>query len=106
MTTPTDLIARYFALAPSTDRDAYVDLFAPDAVVEDEGRKRNGFAEIRAWRAEVPSVTYTVLSVVPEGTDEVAVASIAGDFPGSPVELRFAFRFTADGRIEHLAIRV
>lgn len=105
MTSFDALIDRYFELAPSPDRDAYFALFAPDATVEDEGRERHGIAEIRAWRTEVPRVTYTVQSVAPAEAGHLAVARIAGDFPGSPVDLTYAFRFDAEGRIAYLAIR-
>ena len=31
--------------------------------------------------------------------------TVAGDFPGSPVDLRFWFRFSADGLVAALRIR-
>jgi hypothetical protein len=99
-----ELVTRYFALAPGADREAYFAQFAPDAVVEDEGRERHGIQEIRAWRTEVVPVTYTVTSIGPDGDGELARARIAGDFPGSPVTLGFRFTF-AGGRISSLVIR-
>ena len=39
-----------------------------------------------------------------DGLDDARVA-VSGDFPGSPVDLTFGFRFDAQGRISHLAIR-
>ena len=43
----------------------------------------------------------------PPGSDatEVAVAEISGDFPGSPVDLSFTFRFDERDRIAALTIR-
>ncbi len=62
-----DLISRYFDLATSPDREQWFALFADEVVVEDDGRTRRGIEEVRAWRAEVPSVTYDVTDVlVPE----------------------------------------
>jgi hypothetical protein len=51
-------------------------------------------------------VTYTVRSVEPIAEGRRAHTEIAGDFPGSPVLLRFDFAFAADGRITRLAIGV
>lgn len=99
-----DLVDRYFALAPSGG-ERYLAQFADDVVVEDEGQQRHGIEEVRAWRQDVPPVTYTVRDVSDADGQTVAVTRIAGEFPGSPVDLRFAFRFGADGRIRELTIR-
>jgi hypothetical protein len=106
MTNQTELVDRYFRLAPQPDADAYFAQFAEDAVAEDEGHEYHGIDEIRAWRHSVPLVTYTVGDVVTPDSETVAHAEIAGDFPGSPVTLAFHFRFTDDGHIQTLAIRV
>jgi hypothetical protein len=102
--TTRQLIDRYFALAP-VGGDAYFAQFADDVVVEDEGKLRHGIGEVRAWRTEVPPVTYTVREVTEDDGAYAAVAAIAGDFPSSPVDLRFGFRFGPDGRITELTIR-
>lgn len=100
---PDALVDRYFALATG-ERDAYLAQFADDAVVEDEGATHHGAAAIGAWRGAVPAVQYRVLGVAPDGPGHRAVAEISGDFPGSPVELAFAFRFAGE-EITHLTIR-
>lgn len=100
----TELINRYFELAPSADREAYFALFADDAVAEDDGQTHVGVESIRAWRSEVPAVTYTLTDVSEVDGYPVATADIAGDFPGSPVALRFSFIEIRDGLIRHLAI--
>lgn len=100
----SDPITRYFELATAADSDAYFAQFAPDAVVEDEGRSCHGIDEIRGRRREVPLVTYRVRSVEPRGAAQHAETEISGDFPGSPVTLDFDF--TVDGdRITALTIR-
>jgi hypothetical protein len=101
----TDTVRRYFELATRSDTDEYFAQFADDATVEDEGRERHGIDEIRLWRKEVPLVTYTVREVVDQEGGQRAVVDIAGDFPGSPVALTFAFGFDAEGRISELTIR-
>ena len=100
-----ELIDRYFDLAPRPDADAYFAQFADDAVVEDEGQAHRGIAAIRAWRAKVPRVAYTVQDVKASGTGHDAAVSIDGAFPGSPVTLTFHFQFAASGRITTLTIR-
>jgi hypothetical protein len=104
MTNPTELVDRYFRLAPGSDADAYLAQFADDAIAEDEGHEYHGLAAIRAWRAEVPPVSYVVGDVAAIDGGHVAHAEIAGDFPGSPVTLAFRFTFGDDGQIQRLAI--
>jgi hypothetical protein len=105
MKNSNELIQQYFELAPRSDSDAYFAQFAADAVVEDEGKLRHGVEEIRAWRSEVPMVSYAVQEIRPTQEGQVAVVDIAGDFPGSPVQLTFGFVFTDDGHIAALTIR-
>jgi SnoaL-like domain len=105
MTNPAEIVERYFRLAPDVDTDAYLAQFAADAMVEDEGHEYQGIDAIRAWRREVPPVSYTVGELTSRGDEHVAHAEIAGDFPGSPVTLAFGFTFTGDGHIQRLTIR-
>lgn len=99
------LVETYFASAVDADRESYFALFAHDVVIEDEGRERHGMAAVREWRREVPPVIYTLAEVTADGDAWVAPATITGDFPGSPVDLTFSFRFDEDGRIRELRIR-
>ncbi|MBJ7291081.1 nuclear transport factor 2 family protein [Williamsia sp.] len=103
-TVSSDIIRRYFELAPAADTDAYFAQFATDAVVVDEGKTRRGIDEIRAWRTEVPPVRYGVRSIAAVGSGHDAVAEISGDFPGSPVDLRFRFEIDDEGLIRGLVI--
>ena len=103
--TPTELVEQYFALAVDDDVERYVALFADDAVVVDDGQERRGRHDLRAWRRDVPPVTYGVEAIdAGEGT-ATADAVVAGDFPDSPVRLGFAFAFDTDGRITALSVR-
>jgi SnoaL-like domain len=99
------LIRRYFELAPQPDSDAYYALFADDATVEDEGAEHHGIDGIRAWRANVPLVTYTVHGVHASNGGFDAAVDIAGDFAGSPVRLTFHFEHDSSQRITLLTIR-
>lgn len=102
-----DVIARYLGLAATGDLDALLGCFADDAVVTDEGETYRGRDAIRRWRETVASkFTYTVDVVdaeSPAADDYVVTARLDGNFPGSPVDLRFRFG-VRDGLIAALEI--
>ncbi|MFG1906275.1 nuclear transport factor 2 family protein [Kribbella sp. NPDC048928] len=100
----SEFAGEYFAAAVDPERERYFALFADDVVVHDDGRTHRGLADVRAWRAEVPSVQYAVHEVSGDPAACVAVAEISGDFPGSPVVLRFSFERDVQGRITLLDI--
>ncbi len=88
-----DPIARYFA-ADAADGAAVAACFAADAVVADEDRTHRGRAAIARWKTEA-SAKYAYVSV-PVAVDDqgdriVVTAHLTGNFPGSPVDLRYAF---------------
>jgi ketosteroid isomerase-like protein len=100
-----EIIRRYFALASQPDTEAYLGLFADDAVVLDEGREHVGIAAIRAWRGDVPLVSYEITDVEETAAGTVVTATITGDFPGSPFAgLKFRFEEYDDSRIRRLRI--
>jgi hypothetical protein len=103
--TTTEFVKRYFELAAGPDSTGYLAQFAPDAMVEDEGHIYRGVDAIRDWRGAVPPVSYGVRAVQSTAEETVAQVEVAGDFPGSPVELSFRFTFTGSGSIQALAIR-
>ncbi|SER46527.1 SnoaL-like domain-containing protein [Lentzea xinjiangensis] len=106
MTDAPKIIQRYFDLARGQDREAYFALFAADALVEDEGREHRGIDAIRAWRAEVPPVTYTITDVEPAAQGVTVTCTITGDFPGSPFAgLKHHFEEFDEDTIEVLRIR-
>jgi ketosteroid isomerase-like protein len=90
-----DVITRYLGLAAGSELDALVGCFTDDAEVLDEGQTYRGHDEIRRWRETVTSkFTYTVEVVSAEalGADAfVVTAELEGNFPGSPVQLKFRF---------------
>ena len=99
-------VARFIDASNARDLDAAIDCFAEDAVVEDEGRTHRGIAEVRAWKqATEERFRYTI---VPTGLEErdgrsLVRGILAGNFPGSPVELTYDFRLV-DDTIESLRI--
>ncbi|HEX6712971.1 MAG TPA: nuclear transport factor 2 family protein [Thermoleophilaceae bacterium] len=97
-----EVVSRYFELDAVRDIDGIVSLFAPEAVVVDEGETRRGTAEIRAWQTGAASkYTYTTEVTGAEAVTPdryVATGRITGNFPGGSADLKFDF--TIDG--EHI----
>lgn len=91
-------IAAYFA-ADSRDGQAVADCFTTQAVVKDEARTHIGRAAIRTWKAESAG-RYTYTSAPFAVTDQdgqiVVTSHVAGDFPGSPIDLRYFFILEGD----------
>jgi hypothetical protein len=91
-------IAAYFE-ADNRDAAAVASSFTPDAVVKDEGNIYNGTAEIESWKT-TSSAKYSYTSeLVALGEDAgriVVTNHLVGDFPGSPVDLRYFFTLAGD----------
>jgi hypothetical protein len=94
----------YFAAAIAPDRERYFALFDDDIVIHDDGRSYHGLTAVRRWRTAVPPVRYHLREVTGTAITCQAVAEVSGDFPGSPVTLRFTFERDAQGRITLLDI--
>jgi hypothetical protein len=87
-------IAAYFA-ADRRLPDAVTQCFTANAVVADEGRTYTGTDAIKAWKAAASArYTYTAtpLALQQEEGAQVVTSRVVGDFPGSPVDLRYRFR--------------
>jgi len=92
-------IAAYFAADRSKDAEAVVRCFAEDAKVTDEGHTYVGIDAIRRWKTEASAkYTYTVepFAIAVDGDRTVVTAHLSGDFPGSPIDLRYAFKLVGD----------
>lgn len=92
-------VATYFASEHASGIDAVTACFAADATVRDEGGTIQGVAAIRAWR-EAARAKYQHSVEVVDATQEsgktVVRGLVSGNFPGSPVALRFAFTIDGD----------
>ena len=98
-------IAAYFE-ADRRDSDAVARCFTNEAVVTDEGRAHAGLPAIKAWKAAASAqYSYVTEPLAFEKTDRqyVVTSRVTGDFPGSPVDLRFIFALER-GRIASLEI--
>ena len=98
-------VAAYFA-ADRNDADAVALCFTENAIVMDERQTHAGSEAIRRWKAEASakfSYTADPFAISEEDGQTVVTAHVAGDFPGSPVDLRYAFVLEG-GKIARLEI--
>jgi uncharacterized protein (TIGR02246 family) len=100
-------IAAYIAGSNAHDAAACAACFTDDAVVRDEGRERQGNAAICEWVEEVSKKyrhTIEVIDVAEMDGQTIITERVAGNFPGSPINLRYAFTL-AGQKIARLEIR-
>ena len=87
-------IADYIKAKQNHDTDALLATLADDALVIDEKKEYQGLNAIRDWadkQVSTFSPTYEVTTVTNNGNKYIAVVTVAGNFPGSPVSLPFHF---------------
>jgi hypothetical protein len=99
-------IDAYFAAKNTNDVDGMVASFSDEATVKDEGKTIRGPAAIREW-IDGTNAKYRYTVEVTGVRETAAGANVActltGSFPGSPVDVEYAFGLT-DGKITTLAI--
>ena len=91
-------IAAYFT-ADKADGKAVSQCFTENAVVKDEGHTHKGRAAIKEWKTDASAkYKYTCEPLACEEKDgkTVVTCHLVGDFPGSPVDLRFFFKLEGD----------
>lgn len=91
-------IAGYFA-ADAADGIAVARCFTADAVVVDEKQTHRGREAIARWKTEASAkYDYDSVPVAIEDQDDriIVTAHLTGNFPGSPVDLRYAFKLAGN----------
>ncbi len=91
-------IADFFA-ADKGKPDALSRYFTDNAVVRDEGHTYRGVDEIKRWKAETATkYIYTIdtTAVGQSGGKTVVTGHLVGNFPGSPIDLRYFFELEGD----------
>src|ERR1051326_3489428 len=107
MDTLSPTVAEYFRASSARDYDALTALFADDASVEDEGRTHTGIDAIRKWAENTQAEYFFLLEPLSSKEEEgttVVPCRVSGNFPGSPIDLRFTFTLKGD-KIASLTIR-
>jgi len=86
-------IAAYFE-ADRQDGQAVARCFTKDGVVLDEGKTHSGPAAIDLWKTESSAkYSYTARphTLETQGRSYIVTSQVSGNFPGSPVDLRYTF---------------
>lgn len=89
-----EIIADYFDADRKRSAEAVADCFTNAAVVMDDGNTYTGRDAIRQWKADSSTkYTYSMepFSISTDGERTTVFSHLAGDFPGSPVDLRYLF---------------
>jgi hypothetical protein len=91
-------IAAYFA-ADKGDGDAVSRCFTEDAIVKDEGHTHGGRAAIKAWKTDASAkyeYTSKPFACGEKDGKTIVTSHLVGNFPGSPVDLRYFFKLEGD----------
>ena len=91
-------VAAYFT-ADKSDGETLSRCFTDDAVVKDEGHVYEGRTAIKKWKEQASAkYEYACEPVACEQMDGkfVVTCRLTGNFPGSPVDLRFFFELERD----------
>ena len=92
------LIAAYFT-ADTADGDAVSQCFTENADVKDEGHIYQGRAAIKQWKTKASAkyqYTCEPFACEQKAGKVVVTSRLTGNFPGSPVDLRFIFELEGD----------
>jgi len=91
-------VCAYFT-ADKGDSEGLSRCFTEDAVVKDEGHTYNGRAAIMKWKADASTkyeYTSEPIACEQQAGKTVVTSRLTGNFPGSPVNLRFFFELEGD----------
>ncbi len=94
-----EVIDAYFKADKKGNAQAISECFTQDAVVVDEGNTYAGRDAIRQWMANASTqYTYTVepFALSQEDGRTLVTSHLVGNFPGSPVDLRYLFVLDGD----------
>jgi hypothetical protein len=92
-------IAIYFAAENQGHTEIAAECFAENGVVRDEGRTIEGLGAIKQWLVETKSKyqhTIEPLAFAQKEGTTIVTNRLTGNFPGSPIELEFAFTLDSD----------
>lgn len=99
-------IASYFSSDEANDAESLASCFTADAAVKDDGKTLAGRDAIRAWKLEYTAkynATIKPIAMATHGGRTVVTGHVQGDFPGSPIDLRYFFTLDS-GKISALEI--
>lgn len=101
-------IAAYLTAESNHNADAVVQCFTVDAIVQDDGKLHRGHDQIRKWNISTTdryAAQMVPINVTKTENGYVLDASVSGNFPSSPANLKFHFVLN-DSLITHLEVKV
>jgi hypothetical protein len=93
------VLAEFLVAQNRFDTEAFVQTFASDAVVHDEGRDYYGLQQIKRWNEATNAKYHTQmepLELVADGQEITLTILMSGTFDGSPLPARFHFKISDD----------
>lgn len=97
----------YFDISNGIGTARITDCFTQNATVHDEGGVYQGLAAIESWLHDTRKkyqFNLKPISIATKRQQEIVVAEVSGNFPGSPIQLNYVFVLD-DGKIQSLEIR-
>src|SRR5262249_44360989 len=91
-------VAAYFT-ADKADAAAVAQCFTTNALVKDEKRTHQGRTAIKQWKTDAAAkyqYTNEPIAFEQQGEKLIVTSRLTGNFPGSPVDLRFFFDLDGD----------
>jgi len=101
-----EVVSAYFDADQTNDVDALNHIFSDAAIVEDDGSLYRGIAEIRTWllaMKEKYQYSLEIINVSNTGHISTVLTQGSGNFPNSPVKLKFQFTLE-NGKVVKLRI--
>ena len=92
-------IAAYFVADASKSAEEVANCFVETASVTDEGNRYSGREDIHVWKdSSSKKFEYTVepFDIRTEGGRIAVTSHLTGNFPGSPIDLRYLFVLDGD----------
>lgn len=92
-------VAALIAAQNNYDSTVFSEQFTIDATVYDEGQFYNGRPAIKQWNQmtnDKYSVTLTPVAFMNEDAHSILTVQVSGNFPGSPIDLKYQFTFERD----------
>jgi hypothetical protein len=99
-------IAAFFQAHNTGQTDGFDELFTSDAIVNDEKHEYRG-AAIKAWMDAAIAKYHAkaaATDIAQMGDKTIVTAQVSGNFPGSPVQIRYNFTLK-NGKIAALVIQ-
>ena len=101
-----EVLEQLIVAGNNQDSAKYAACFSEDAKVHDEGKVHIGQKAIEEWIADANeryNAKNELISYTPNADEDIMEVNASGDFPGSPIVLKYHLRINK-GKIAYLKI--